>query len=165
MSVPATPASAIRAILTLPMIVAIAIPLLIGSMDSWRGIRTDWGLVLVALGVLIVGWTVRDFFSVGRGTLAPWDPPRKLVTVGLFARVRNPMYIGVLTLIAGWAVWFMSPLLAGYVLVASVIFHVRVLVHEEPWAARSFPDHWATYKRHVPRWIPRLRAWRPDAQA
>ena len=165
MDAPATPASAIRAILTLPVTVAIAIPVLVGSVDPWRGDRANWGLALVGLGVLAVVWTVRAFFSVGRGTLAPWDPPRELVTVGLFGLVRNPMYIGVLTLIAGWAVWFRSPILAAYVLLAFVVFHVRVLMHEEPWAARTFPDAWPNYKRNVPRWIPRLRLWRPEAHA
>jgi protein-S-isoprenylcysteine O-methyltransferase Ste14 len=71
------------------------------------------------------------------------------------------MYLGVLGSIAGWGVVFASSLVAGLLVLTAIAFHVRVLVHEEPWAARSFPDAWPPYRAAVPRWVPRLRPWRP----
>ena len=60
------------------------------------------GLLVMFLGTVVLGWCIRDFYISGKGTLAPWDPPRKLVVMGLYRYVRNPMYIGVLILVAGW---------------------------------------------------------------
>ena len=142
------------------MIVAGVVPVLTGMVDPWQRGWSPLGLVLVGAGVLAVGVTARDFFRVGRGTLAPWDPPRHLVEVGLFAHCRNPMYVGVLLTIAGWAVVFGSPLIAGYALLMAVVFHLRVLLHEEPWAAKTFPEAWPGYVLNVPRWMPRLSPWR-----
>lgn len=154
-------ASAIRAILSLPALAGLAVPLLVGWLDPWGGAFDFEALSVVALGSLIVYSTVRAFFTQGRGTLAPWDPPRRLVTTGLFARSRNPMYIGVLVVVAGWAATFRSPLTAAYAFVLVLGFHVRVLVHEEPWAEATFGDEWRRYRGHVPRWVPRVRPWNP----
>lgn len=153
---PTTFGAAMRAVMMLPATVSGAIPLGLALMDPWAGGWFAWGLPVLALGVLIVAWTVRDFYRIGRGTLAPWDPPRHLVVVGLFARCRNPMYVGVLTTIVGWAVSFRSPGVLGYGLLVGIAFHTRVLVHEEPWAARTFPEDWPAYRENVPRWLPRL---------
>lgn len=154
-------ASAIRAVLTLPALAALAVPLLLGWLDPWSGDANPEGLTVVGLGALVVYSTVRAFFTQGRGTLAPWDPPRRLVTTGLFARVRNPMYIGVLVVVAGWAVTFRSPLVALYVSLLALGFHLRVVLHEESWAVDTFGDEWTRYRGHVPRWIPRVRPWNP----
>jgi protein-S-isoprenylcysteine O-methyltransferase Ste14 len=83
---------------------------------------------------------VRDFFVAGRGTLAPWDPPRHLVVVGLYRFVRNPMYVSVLTVVVGWWLATGSRLLAGYAVVLAIGFHLRVLYHEEPWLRRQFGE-------------------------
>jgi protein-S-isoprenylcysteine O-methyltransferase Ste14 len=102
---------------------------------------------------------VRDFYVSGKGTLAPWDPPKNLVVVGLYCHVRNPMYVGVLTLVAGWAVVFESPLLVLYALILAIGFHIRVLKYEEPWLASQFGNDWREYSKAVRRWIPRFRPW------
>jgi protein-S-isoprenylcysteine O-methyltransferase Ste14 len=70
------------------------------------------GLALLAVGLVLLLWCARDFFVSGRGTLAPWDPPKRLVIVGLYRFVRNPMYIAVLILLAGWSVATGSRLVA-----------------------------------------------------
>ena len=57
-------------------------------------------------------WCVRDFYVSGRGTLAPLDPPKRVVIVGLYRFVRNPMYVAVLTILVGWALLYGSWLLA-----------------------------------------------------
>ncbi len=77
-------------------------------------------------------------------TVAPWAPPRKLVTSGPYRLSRNPMYIGVIDV------------LLGYALAVAIAFHLRVLVSEEPWARRTFGADWEDYRARVPRWLPRL---------
>ncbi|HEX2722346.1 MAG TPA: methyltransferase, partial [Gemmatimonadaceae bacterium] len=76
-----------------------------------------------------------------------------LVVVGLYRVSRNPMYVGVLTILFGWAVWFMSGALWIYALCLVVGFHLRVVLFEEPWLARTHGEIWHAYKASVPRWF------------
>ena len=87
-----------------------------------------------------------------RGTLAPWDPPKCLVAVRLYRFTRNPMYLSILLLLAAGSRW-----LAGYAGCLAILFHIRVVLHEEPWLRRNFPDAWASYSARVPRWLGRPR--------
>jgi protein-S-isoprenylcysteine O-methyltransferase Ste14 len=146
---------ALVAFLVLPGVFAIALPPLIASVDPWRGERVCGGAAVLALGAVVVGWCIRDFYVAGKGTLAPWDPPRRLVVVGLYRYVRNPMYVGVLVAVAGWALVGGSPAVAAYAVALAIAFHVRVVVHEEPWLARRFPSAWPAYASSVRRWLPR----------
>lgn len=114
--------------------------------------------VVLAAGLAIFLWCVADFVMRGRGTPDPNRPPTELVVHGLFGVVRNPMYVGVVTLIAGEAVLFLSPWLAAWAVAAIVAFHVRVIVYEEPTLARTFGASWESYRARVPRWLPRPRA-------
>jgi len=68
-------------------------------------------MVVLGGGLVVLLWCVRDFYVSGRGTLAPWNPPKRLVVVGLYRFTRNPMYIGVLMVVGGWAVRAGSPVL------------------------------------------------------
>jgi len=147
---------ALIAFLILPGVVAGLMPALLVSWDTWRSGGTNCGYVLVGLGLFLLLWCARDFFVSGRGTLAPWNPPKHLVVVGLYQFVRNPMYIAVLTLVLGWCLIAGSRLLAGYAAVLAVGFHLRVLYHEEPWLRRQFGDEWVAYSASVRRWLPRL---------
>jgi len=106
-------------------------------------------------GVVVLLWCVRDFYVAGKGTLAPWDPPQHLVRVGLYRYSRNPMYVGVLLILLGWTTGFRTRGLVVYTTVVAILFHLRVLLHEEPWLARTFPNEWLTYKSRVPRWLGR----------
>jgi protein-S-isoprenylcysteine O-methyltransferase Ste14 len=112
------------------------------------------------LGLVLLLWCVRDFSVSGKGTLAPWDPPKRLVMIGLYRHVRNPMYVGVVTLVAGWAVLYLSPILLGYALILAIAFHIRVLTYEEPWLAGQFGNAWQEYRSHVGRWLPRFSPWK-----
>ena len=155
---------ALFAFLLLPGLAAFILPPLLARLDPWsRGVFLPGSFVL-CLGAVLLLWCVRDLYVSGKGTLAPWDPPRKLVVVGLYRYVRNPMYVGVLTVTAGWTVFLASPVLAGYTLVLALGFHLRVLKYEEPWLAGQFGHEWLTYRALVNRWRPRLRPWkgRPD---
>jgi protein-S-isoprenylcysteine O-methyltransferase Ste14 len=97
----------------------------------------------------------------GRGTLAPWSPPRHLVTSGLYQYSRNPMYVAVTLVLAGWTVGYESRALATYLAVVVVAFHLRVVFYEEPWLERTFGAEWRDYAARVPRWIGMRR--RPDS--
>ena len=154
---------AILAFLAMPALAGLLAPWLIARGDRWRGSGCSWGAWLAALGAAGLLWCVRDFYVVGRGTLAPWSPPRRLVAVGLYRVVRNPMYVSVLALVAGIAWWWTSPLAAAYCGALAVGFHLRVVLHEEPWLARSFPEEWRAYSTEVRRWVPRLQPWRGRA--
>lgn len=96
---------------------------------------------------------MREFYVAGRGTLAPWAPPQQLLTSGPYRFSRNPMYLGVLTILAGWCVLWDSPALLGYALLFAIGFHLRVLIAEEPWAARRFGEEWSRYRARVRRWL------------
>ena len=110
------------------------------------------GMALVVVGTVLLLWCVRDFYVTGRGTLAPWDPPRELVEVGLYRRSRNPMYLAVLVILAGWALAFASRTLLIYALCVAVGFHLRVVLAEEPYLARTHGAAWLAYKARVRRW-------------
>jgi len=151
---------ALLAFLVLPGVVALVVPPVLAAIDPWRAGFVFAGALVMLLGLRWLLWCVRDFYVSGKGTLAPWDPPKKLVVVGLYRHVRNPMYVGVLTLVAGWALLLASPLILGYALVLAVGFHVRVLLHEEPWLESRFGADWRQYRSEVRRWLPRLAPWR-----
>lgn len=154
---------ALFAFLVLPGMAAFVLPPSIAALDPWRmGAVWEGGWVMLA-GIVLLLWCVRDFYVVGKGTLAPWDPPKSLVVAGLYRHVRNPMYVGVLTLVAGWAVALASPLLAAYTAALAAGFHIRVVVSEEPWLASRFGADWLRYRSHVRRWLPRLNPWRGGA--
>jgi len=119
------------------------------------------GSVLVGLGVLLVYKTVSLFATVGDGTLAPWDPPRRLVVRGPYRYVRNPMISGVLSILLGEAILFGSvPLLVWFVIFFALNALTMPLI-EEPLLESRFGSEYVTYKRNVHRWIPRLKPWTP----
>jgi protein-S-isoprenylcysteine O-methyltransferase Ste14 len=150
---------ALFAFLVLPGTVGGLVPWLILSTDRDRGEGSWAGAGVLLIGLLILLWCVRDFYVTGKGTLAPWDPPKRLVVVGLYRFVRNPMYIGVLTLVAGWSLLAGSSLLAGYAGVLAAGFHLRVSLYEEPTLAQQFGSDWIRYNAAVNRWWPRVRPW------
>lgn len=119
------------------------------------------GAVAGGIGFALFAASLRLFFTVGRGTLAPWDPPRHLVVRGPYRYVRNPMISGVVLLqtaialsLRSWphAVW------AATFLAANLIYFPLV---EEPMLEEKFGDEYRTYKRYVSRFLPRLRPWNP----
>jgi protein-S-isoprenylcysteine O-methyltransferase Ste14 len=112
--------------------------------------------VLLA-GVLGLIWCIWDFGRVGRGTLAPVDPPRFAVRSGMYRVVRNPMYISVLTILLGEALLFRSVWLLAWMTIAAAMFHLFVVTYEEPTLRRRFGSDYRSYCGAVPRWLPRYR--------
>ena len=150
------PLRATIAVLAMPAIVAEVVPWwLHRAPERWPLAIGNWSLLGAALfvvGLVLFTWTVRDFFVLGRGTLAPWDPPRSLVAQGAYRWCRNPMYVGVLLLIWGQGLWWRSGEVVLYGGLMTVVFHLRVVFGEEPWLARTFPEPWAAYTTKVKRW-------------
>src|SRR5262245_53791551 len=148
---------ALLAFLALPGLVAFVAPLLIAWPRVREGAFNALALVLLIPGIALLLLCVRDFLVAGKGTLAPWDPPRNLVSSGAYRYSRNPMYVGVALILWGWAMAFGSWALVLYALIVIVAFHVRVLVNEEPYLARTHGRRWDDYRARVPRWIFRSR--------
>jgi len=146
---------ALIAFLALPGMVAFAIP----AIWLWRAgrLRVDmpWGLVILAIGTAGLLWCVRAFYVEGKGTLAPWAPPQKLVVTGPYRYSRNPMYVFVLLILLGWSAAFASRGLLGYAALVGLAFHLRVVYGEEPWLARTHGAQWHEYASRVPRWLGR----------
>ena len=144
---------AIFAFLALPGIVAFAVPLILARSQFNAAQVWPIGLIPLILGIILLLYCVREFYVAGRGTLAPWSPPRHLVTTGPYRYSRNPMYIGVVTILLGWSIFFHSWQLAIYALCVVIGFHVRVLWFEEPWANQNFAEQWQQYRARVGRWF------------
>ncbi|MGH9443708.1 MAG: methyltransferase family protein [Thermoanaerobaculia bacterium] len=108
--------------------------------------------VLLLAGAAVVLRCVWDFFAAGRGTLAPVDPPKRLVVAGLYRFTRNPMYNGVLAAILGEAWLFRAPVLLFYAFCVLTGFHLFVVLYEERTLAGRFGHEYASYRRRVPRW-------------
>lgn len=115
-------------------------------------------------GVILMFWTVILFFLFGQGTPAPWAPPKKLVLVGPYRFVRNPMMIGVLMVVLGEALIIASLPIALWCAALSIFMSAFIVFIEEPDLKRRFGDDYVEYTRHVPRWIPRFSGWPPADQ-
>lgn len=111
-----------------------------------------WGI-----GTCISLWCVWDFFSKGKGTPAPIDPPKNLVIVGPYKYIRNPMYVGILLILLGHISWFESFSLIVYFFTLSVLFHSFVIFYEEPRLTKVFGKSYKSYIQQVPRWFPRIK--------
>ena len=150
---------AVLAAILAPGTVDIVVPAILiatgaGPMDlgPWRWL----GLPLLALGAPILTWCIVDFARVGKGTLAPIDPPKFVVRGGLYRFVRNPMYVANLMIILGEALVFQSWAVALYASFMALGFHFFVIFYEEPTLARLFGADYETYRQSVPRWFPRF---------
>jgi protein-S-isoprenylcysteine O-methyltransferase Ste14 len=143
----------------------VVVPASVGGWIPWYAAgsppfapRAGTSLAVLAALMVTAGWTVllvcaREFARAGRGTPAPYDPPRSLVTSGLYRFTRNPMYVGVTTAIFGQAIWFQSRDATIYGIAMVLGFHVAILIYEEPRLTKIFGQEYLDYKRHVPRWI------------
>ena len=161
----------IKAILILPGTVLVTIPGAIlwlladtpgaiapagpGQLRFWIGIG------LGTTGFLLAVWSVRLFLTAGRGTPAPWAPPARLVVLGPYRHVRNPMITSVLLMLGAESFLLGSWHLAGWMSVFFLLNLLYFLWVEEPRLELRFGDSYRRYKANVPRWIPRLRPWDP----
>lgn len=148
-----------------PGTVAVFLPYRLASSSAARGSTAlsnfrFIGIVLLVAGTLIYLWCAWDFAFAGKGTPAPIDPPKELVVRGLYKHVRNPMYLGVLSLVLGQAFWFEAVSLFTYAACGFLLFNAFVFLYEEPALSRKFGEAYRKYCNDVPRWIPRFSARR-----
>jgi protein-S-isoprenylcysteine O-methyltransferase Ste14 len=161
----------LRAILLLPGIVTIVVPatiLYFARLDTFV-LRLSYpatcialavlGGALICLGLVLMVATIRLFVTVGKGTLAPWNPTQRLVVQGIYRHVRNPMISGVSFILLGEALLAASLPLLCWFMFALIVNAVYIPLIEEPGLVKRFGDQYLAYKRNVPRWIPRLTAW------
>jgi protein-S-isoprenylcysteine O-methyltransferase Ste14 len=156
------------AIAVLPFTVAVLIPLWLARRNSTvLGVGSGLGelvlqaagLALLCVGPLLFGSSLRRFATEGRGTLAPWDPPRRLVVWGPYRYVRNPMISGVVLVLFGEAMVLRSRPHLQWALIFLAINAVYIPLFEEPLLAQRFGESYRNYCRHVPRLLPRWRPW------
>lgn len=152
----------VRAVTYAALFIGLVLIYLPARLLSWSGIvrpaaiemQQVAGMVIGFAGAAVAVWCIFTFASIGRGTPAPFDPPRRLVIQGPYRFVRNPMYIGAGLALASAALFYESlPLLvyAGFFFLAT---HLFVVWYEEPTLRRSFGPEYEAYCRQVRRWWP-----------
>lgn len=117
------------------------------------------GVAVLAIGQRFFWASLRRFAEEGEGTLAPWDPPRRLVVSGPYRYVRNPMISGVTLNLFGLALLLLSPPLLAWAAAFLAVNSIYIPLVEEPQLERRFGESYREYCRNVPRVIPRLRPW------
>lgn len=118
------------------------------------------GVIVAVAGATIAVWCILSFALIGRGTPAPFDPPRRLVVRGPYQHVRNPMYLGAGLALAGAAVFYETGVLWAYAGGFLVLMHLAVVLYEEPTLRQTFGGDYEAYCRQVRRWWPTLRTHR-----
>jgi len=156
----------------LPITVTILVPLLIltstntnmglGLPTPLNLLPTVLGLLLIVGGLILVVVTISWFITIGKGTLAPWTPTRRLVVVGIYRYVRNPMISGVCAVVLGETLFFGSISLLIWALFVVGLNLIYIPLSEEPGLRKRFGAEYDEYARNVPRWIPRRTPWIPD---
>ncbi len=155
----------IRALVYATLFIGLVLVFLPGQVLAWSGIVRPAaigppqvaGMIVGAAGAALALWCILTFAVVGKGTPAPFDPPRRLVIRGPYRFVRNPMYVGAGLALAGAALFYHSLAVLAYTALFFVITHLFVLFYEEPTLRRTFGGEYEAYRRHVPRWWPGRR--------
>lgn len=153
-----------------PIVVCIVIPFLIVIFERQlidRPVITPItsllvvGILICVVGLILFIATIRIFIRIGKGTIMPWDPTRKLIVVGFYRHVRNPMILSLIIFLIGEALLFESYGIALLAAVNFVINTIYFIYSEEPGLKKRFGEEYIEYKQNVPRWIPRLKPWQP----
>jgi protein-S-isoprenylcysteine O-methyltransferase Ste14 len=159
------------AVAALPFTVAVVIPVWLArrnrispalASDPVGVIAQIGGIIVLAIGLFLFAASLRRFSSEGKGTLAPWDPPRRLVVNGPYRYVRNPIISGVIFVLFGEALLMQSRPHFTWALIFLAANLIYIPLLEEPGLRRRFGDSYVEYCRNVRRIIPRLRPWTPD---
>lgn len=125
------------------------------TLNQAIGVPQVVAIILAGFGGALVLWGILTFVFVGKGTQAPFDPPRLLVR-GPYRFVRNPIYVGAGFALGGAALYYRSFALLIYLGVLALIIHLVVLLYEEPTLRRSFPQEYEAYCAKIGRWWPKL---------
>ena len=128
-------------------------PIELQSLSQWS-LSQYLAAIFILFGIGILLTCIWLFARVGKGTLAPFDETRKLIVVGLYRYVRNPMYVGVTLILLGESWLFWSIRLLGYTGVVFAIFNVLIIGYEENRLRFKYGDEYRQYCSSVGRWIP-----------
>lgn len=140
----------------MPGTFAILVPLLLAADRTTAGGATLWlAFFLFALGIVLYLRSAWDFVVIGKGTPAPIDAPKRLVTEGFYKYTRNPMYVATMAVISGWAILFGAAILVAYGVVVFIVFSLFVKLYEEPRLTREWGNEYTAYRAQVGRWLPR----------
>lgn len=162
------------AVLILPGTAGVLVPLWVARRYNvrphWPDGIVEWlfvcaGIVVMVPGVMLFAASLRQFFTKGRGTLAPWDPPRRLVVTGPYRYVRNPMISGVIFLLFGLALLLRSRPHAAWAGTFLLVNAAYIPLLEEPDLAIRFGRDYDDYRKHVRRFVPRATPWTPGTNA
>jgi protein-S-isoprenylcysteine O-methyltransferase Ste14 len=152
-----------RTITYAALFIALVLIYLPARVLSWSGIVRPAmgvpqvaGMILGAAGAAVALWCVFAFAFIGRGTPAPFDPPRRLVVRGPYRFVRNPMYMGAALALASAALFYESWRLLGYACLFLLVTHLFVVLYEEPTLRRTFGQEYENYCVQVRRWWPNV---------
>jgi protein-S-isoprenylcysteine O-methyltransferase Ste14 len=118
-------------------------------MDAFQFI----GILLFTIGFVVTIACILRFAFEGRGTLSPADETKQLVVGGLYRYSRNPMYVGVMLMLIGEALFTGSQNLWIYAIFIFTCFYVFILVHEEPRLQKDFGNQYSAYRKKVRRWL------------
>lgn len=161
-------AALIRALTYASLFIGLVLVFVPARVLEWSGVvRPEIGAIQIlgmAAGVAggaLALWCVLIFALAGKGTPAPFDPPRRLVVRGPYRFARNPMAIGVGSALAGASLFFESLELAGYTVLFFIVIHLFVRYYEEPTLRRTFGEEYDVYCSGVGRWMPRRSAQSP----
>jgi protein-S-isoprenylcysteine O-methyltransferase Ste14 len=154
-----------RAVTYATLFIGFVLVFLPARMLSWSrvtsppdsGVWQEMGILLAAIGAALALWCISTFALVGKGTPAPFDPPRRLVLRGPYMFVRNPMYLGAAITLAGAALFYESVALAGYASAFLLLAHGFVMAYEEPTLRATFGVEYDRYCSQVRRWWPSLK--------
>jgi protein-S-isoprenylcysteine O-methyltransferase Ste14 len=150
-------ALAFGSVITAFFILAIGLNIRLGLPIFSRSLLNLLGLIFILLGVSIHLSSVYFFKFIGRGTPVPIEPPRKLVRFGLYRFTRNPMYLGIFSMILGGFFFLGHLLLLVYAFLFLIIIHLYVVFVEEPKLIERFGEDYLNYMQSVPRWIPKIK--------
>src|SRR5206468_6313725 len=159
----------VRAITYVALFIGLLFIYLPGRLLAWSGVVRPAvieapqiaGMIVGGVGAAIALWCLFTFAFVGRGTPAPFDPPRRLVVRGPYRFVRNPMYIGAILALLGVALFYGSLSILIYAGVFFLAIHLFVLLYEEATLRQTFGSDYEMYCRRVKRWCPKRRLMVP----
>ncbi len=159
------------AILVFPFTVTVLIPIGVARRfsvaaelptSSLEAVAAFGGGVCLLAGLGLFSACIYEFASRGKGTLAPWDPPRRLVVRGPYRYLRNPMISGVILILFGEALMLRSTPHLAWALLFTVLNLIFIPLLEEPQLEQRFGPDYHRYRTNVPRFLPRRRPWIQD---
>ncbi len=145
----------------LPIIVLIIVPLCIEKEITIKFLPVFiTGILVMGMGLFFISMSVVSIIKIGRGTLALWAPSQHLVIAGMYGYVRNPMILGVLTVLIGESISILSFRILIWAVCFFLINTIWFLGFEEPSLEKKFGKEYLQYKKNVPRWIPKLKPFK-----